>query len=738
MSSSTGIRKESSENNRVIRGLIENDKAFVESLKPVIAASALSGTGGGGGDSGTGSGGSASGNFLPLSGGAMRGPLANESAILTISSDAIDVSSTSGNDASYVILNPEGGTADNLVTITPGSDVLPNRELWLEIFNQTITLKNTGNIITPSGDFAAPAGTVLKLVYVTTLTSWVIVASSSGIGGGSGSLPINVNVTNVPSPVNPVTLNLNDSDGHVWRYELTQDLTIGSVTNIPPNLTQRTFEIEIVNDDAPNSWDVFLPSNFIDELGNQISSFTVEAGKFVLLSCRVNNGNDILIQKRNVTATVGSVETFTWSNDHSANTFDLNTLDRLLFDQAAGSSLTITQSGITSNAAGDMLFNTKGLLAQYNFGMNADGSPRLQINNTTVVSQSLLPVDPTVVTGDTLGASGSEWARLSVTDVVLKSGDDTSKVIFDGDASTPKTYFTGSATTGRVNFYSEIASVATNVAAFTNSNIELFGNTDLILTTGQIRAGGATKGMENTGHIDFVDNTATPAATLSIYSDGTDLLANSGGLVRNLSDIVAGGAAHTIQDEGTSLTQRTNLDFIGAGVTVTDDAGGNKTKVTITSGTVPDADYGDITVSGSGTVWAIDNGAVTGTKIANTTIVNSNISASAAIQKSKISTSGTWAISDIPTNFAREDVVGTFSAQKTFSQQTLFDALINLNDNEVDNVKQVGIRENFVTGTKPASQTNEGIFFAVPTAGGKTEIRCAFQTGGSVLIAVEP
>lgn len=45
-----------------------------------------------------------------------------------------------------------------------------------------------------------------------------------------------------------------------------------------------------------------------------------------------------------------------------------------------------------------------------------------------------------------------------------------------------------------------------------------------------------------------------------------------------------GGGGHTIQDEGTPLTQRTNLNFVGAGVTVTDDSGNDATVITIPGG----------------------------------------------------------------------------------------------------------------------------------------------------------
>ncbi len=51
-----------------------------------------------------------------------------------------------------------------------------------------------------------------------------------------------------------------------------------------------------------------------------------------------------------------------------------------------------------------------------------------------------------------------------------------------------------------------------------------------------------------------------------------------------------------------------------------------------------DADYGDITVSGTGTVMEIDSGAVTTTEILDGTIANADINASAAIALSKLAT----------------------------------------------------------------------------------------------------
>jgi len=46
----------------------------------------------------------------------------------------------------------------------------------------------------------------------------------------------------------------------------------------------------------------------------------------------------------------------------------------------------------------------------------------------------------------------------------------------------------------------------------------------------------------------------------------------------------AGGGGHTIEDEGSPLTQRTKLNFVGAGVSVADDAGDDASDVTIAGG----------------------------------------------------------------------------------------------------------------------------------------------------------
>jgi len=66
-----------------------------------------------------------------------------------------------------------------------------------------------------------------------------------------------------------------------------------------------------------------------------------------------------------------------------------------------------------------------------------------------------------------------------------------------------------------------------------------------------------------------------------VYTMAADTWGSSIGNIKGATG--EGGSAHIIQEEGTPLTARANLNFVGAGVTVTDDEGNNASVVTIHS-----------------------------------------------------------------------------------------------------------------------------------------------------------
>lgn len=87
-------------------------------------------------------------------------------------------------------------------------------------------------------------------------------------------------------------------------------------------------------------------------------------------------------------------------------------------------------------------------------------------------------------------------------------------------------------------------------------------NDDNVTLAQDIVAAGAAKGMSNIGQLTFVNNTATPVSTFAIFSDGTDLFANTGSATRNLDEMVVTSVSNTF-----TAVQTFNENIVAPGAT---------------------------------------------------------------------------------------------------------------------------------------------------------------------------
>ena len=178
MSSNIGTRRGRGIEQRVIELVQEQEKIFIQGLKPVDveSTSPMGGLGGEGQDSPNQGGGA----FLPLAGGVMGGPIGFSPILLEIVSNELIVDETHGF-APRIIINGEGGDVNDIIErIEGGNNNFPGRMLSIQgTTGETFTFKHLfnggslGDIRTPNGvDFILNGEDNVTLIYDAINDEW--------------------------------------------------------------------------------------------------------------------------------------------------------------------------------------------------------------------------------------------------------------------------------------------------------------------------------------------------------------------------------------------------------------------------------------------------------------------------------------------------------------------------------------------------------------------------------------
>jgi len=315
-------------------------------------------------------------SFLNLGlGGVIGSVVGYNASIVQIVDDAIDIGRDSGKLASHIIVQAETGTTDTLDTIK--NFVWQYEDITIQAdIGDTITISTGGtsgsDIFLGNGVTSVTLNSTeqMRLRYDIRSNRWTIFLGA-GTGGGGVSFPIRPPVDNRGTVSTNQAFTLSSTTGHVLKFIAAGDFDV-TFSAFPVNDIQQEWEVEVIQD-ATGGRVVSFPQ----VLASPVIDLTPDSTTVVTL--RTNDGGSTILVGNTIDVQGGGDlsqwATFTAVQDIDYGTFDGINIDRLLFDQATGESLTATDIGITSDATGNLNFNS---LDEYNFEIDGNSAVKFE------------------------------------------------------------------------------------------------------------------------------------------------------------------------------------------------------------------------------------------------------------------------------------------------------------------------------------------------------------------------